>query len=345
MKTLPSVLGTFFVAVSLTFAQGGKTESLVGNWLGHEEGDSGDDVALEFKADGSGSLNIEGEAVPMTYKENRSVKPHQLDLTLKLPGMPEAQTMLTIFEVVDADTIKIAEPAEVRPVDFSEGDNLIAERRGAENVGVAKRLIGKWSGEEPDNGDEILLEFAEDGTGSVGEKGNTDPFTYTVEGTEAPYKLTLDMDGELASTIFEFQGKDAVKIDEPDESAGEEFSDSAIVFHRAGAAAPAPAPVAFKGKPAKAIVGSWEMTEPDDGVALTFNADGTGTLSEGNDDEAMKYALDTSVVPNEVAITIDGETKYSLFEFVTKNSFLITEPEDEVPSDLKRAATFERIKK
>lgn len=228
MKTFLSILPLALLA-SLGFAQ---DKTLVGEWIGHEEDGGGDTVTLEFKEGGTGTLGLDGEKMPMQWKEDWSKTPHHLDLTVKMPGDDEARTMLTIFEVIDAETVKIAEPREERPTDFESGDNLIAKRLG-----------------EP-----------------------------------------------------------------------------------------------FDGDPAKAIIGDWKMKRPDEGVALTFKEDGTGSLKEGSDNLPLKYSLDGSKTPNVLTVTIEGETKKSFVEFVTEDAVQITEPRDELPEDMGRAAFFERVK-
>jgi len=345
MKPLRALTTVVFTFLTFSTLRAADDPSLVGTWKGSPEGDSDTVVTLEFKEDGTGNMGMGGRSFEIEYSIDRSVTPHTLDFSGTPPGAPEPQDMLTIFEFVDADTLKVAEPEKERPSSYDEGDTLIAKRVSGEEASeesaetpvelseIGKKLVGKWVGSEGGDGDTIMLEFREDGTGTLKEGNSPDAFKFTVSGEEAPYKLSLMMDGdETAVTKFEFEGE-KVRIDEPGSGSDTEFSEDAILFE---------AMKAMEGEPAEVLIGTWAMAGKPDAVKIQFNEDGTGTLWDGGQEMEMQYELASDQSPIQLSITIEGETQHSLMEFISEEKVMITEPEGEVAESLDEAAMFER---
>jgi len=352
MKPIRALTTVAFTLLTFSTLHAADDPSLVGTWKGSPEGDSDTVVTLNFEEGGTGSMGMNGRSFEIEYKVDRSVTPHTLDFSGTPPGAPEPQNMLTIFEFVDDDTIKVAEPEKERPTGYDDGDALIAKRMtgeeatseeptsagdaetSAELSDVAMKLVGKWVGSESGDGDDLItIEFREDGTGTLQEGRSPDEFKFTASGEEAPYKLSLMMDGdETAVTKFEFEGE-KVRIDEPGSGSDSEFSEDAILFE-------AIKPV--EGDPSEILIGTWVMSNDSDAVKVQFKEDGTGTLWDGSEEMAIKYELAADKSPLELSLTIEGDTRYSLLQLVSEDKVMITEPEAEVAETLDNAALFER---
>lgn len=96
------------------------TPTIVGTWRGEYLGST---VLMSFNEDGTINIYLYGGFQNGTYTINTDVAPHQLDLTF-----PDAETIHTIVELVDADTLKMENvyPGVERPSAFS--DFVILER-------------------------------------------------------------------------------------------------------------------------------------------------------------------------------------------------------------------------
>jgi len=337
MKSIITLLTAFLTLLNLNPLLAAEENSLVGDWSGTPEGGSAGTVYLKFNEDGTGLFRVGRGSFEVEYTEDRSVTPHRLKFTGKPPGAPEPQDMHTIYEFVDADTVKMAEPAPKPPESYDEGAPLIAKRVDPDSVvsapaEVAKKMVGKWIGfENGDPDDPIMLEFREDGSGTMQEGNSSEPFTYEAQGDSAPYGLTLDMEGQVASTIFEFQDDNTLKIDEPGTSTPDgTFSEDVILFERMEEVG---------GDPKELIVGTWAM---GDRAVLTLNEDGTGTLVEGEKELPLQYEITTTEEPLQLDLTIEDTSKYSLVEFLSQDRIRITEPQTELPESMGQAGVFER---
>lgn len=333
MKSIFALLTALITLFIGSFLQAEEPNSLVGKWSGKPEGGSAGTVILEFNEDGTGKFQVGPGAFDVEYTLDRSVTPHQLKFVGTPPGAKESQTMHSILEFVDADTIKMAEPAPKPPESFDEGAPLTAKRVVDAPDEVGSKLIGQWLGfENGDADDPILLEFKEDGSGTLQEGNSEEAFTFQTQGDAAPYGLTLVIDGRPASTILEFQDENTVKIEEPSSSSADgEFTEDAILFERLQE---------MDGDPKELIVGNWTM---GDQVSLQLNEDGSGTLIDGEDEQPIQYEFTVSEEgPLQLDLTIEGEKQYSLAEFLGNDRIRITEPSAERPESMEQAGVLIR---
>lgn len=113
-------------------------------------------------------------------------------------------------------------------------------------------------------------------------------------------------------------------------------------------------------EPAELIVGKWTMTtininyggismdftpsEMDMVATFTFNADGTGSLLDGENTEAMPftYRMLTEGDKQLLSLTLDGET--ILFDVLTLSdeSLVLSQEENEDGESIKTTMTFTR---
>ncbi|MEW5942214.1 MAG: hypothetical protein AB1750_21310 [Chloroflexota bacterium] len=96
-------------------ASGSSHPSLVGMWKGEY---NGVEAVFTFEANGNISIASYGSLQGGTYSANYDTIPYQLDFVFETPP----STINTIFEFVDANTLKIANvlPGEPRPTEFAD---------------------------------------------------------------------------------------------------------------------------------------------------------------------------------------------------------------------------------
>ena len=72
---------------------------IVGKWSGSFQGDA---VTMEFTDRGTCTVTSNGQAAECTYIVDMSAKPFKLDVAFKGQGI-----LLTVFELIDANTMKM----------------------------------------------------------------------------------------------------------------------------------------------------------------------------------------------------------------------------------------------
>lgn len=256
MKPLRALTTVVFTFLTFSTLRAADDPSLVGTWKGSPEGDSDTVVTLEFKEDGTGNMGMGGRSFEIEYSIDRSVTPHTLDFSGTPPGAPEPQDMLTIFEFVDADTLKVAEPEKERPSSYDEGDTLIAKRVSGEvridepgsgsdtefsedailfeamkamEGEPAEVLIGTWA--MAGKPDAVKIQFNEDGTGTLWDGAQEMEMQYELASDQSPIQLSITIEGETQHSLMEFVSEEKVMITEPEGEVAESL-DEAAMFER-----------------------------------------------------------------------------------------------------------------
>ncbi|MCB9958627.1 MAG: hypothetical protein H6843_08505 [Rhodospirillaceae bacterium] len=161
-----------------------------------------------------------------------------------------------------------------------------------EEAAGGESLVGRWE-VAPGQGEDVWVEFRDDGTASVGE-GNDPPMevSYTIDTAITPMRLELNIGGSIRRSILEFVSDDQLRITEPASDYPVSFAQGdALVFVRVGGGATAPAvPVAGGAIDSGLLVGSWAAENEGCGgerVVLFSNNIVVLVESDGRVDEAV----------------------------------------------------------
>ena len=127
--------------------------SLVGRW-DVEPGQGEDDVWVEFRADGTGTVgDADDPTIPIVWVIDMDARPLRLELQL------EGSTRRSILEFLDDDRVRITEPASDYPANFDEASYLVFARDSA-TVGTVDATDGADG--PPDTGATETLALTEE---------------------------------------------------------------------------------------------------------------------------------------------------------------------------------------
>jgi uncharacterized protein (TIGR03067 family) len=127
-KTIPLLVVGLLLIILVGVACTSTEAELVGEWQGNYQGD---EIIMEFSKDGQFKMIVDPDEASGTYTLDTTKDPIWIDLTIEYgEGFEENETILTILEFIDEDTLRLQNnfAGEPRPESFTE-DTLTMTRQ------------------------------------------------------------------------------------------------------------------------------------------------------------------------------------------------------------------------
>jgi len=119
-KTIPLLVVGLLLIILVSVACTSTEGQLVGEWRGDYQGD---EIIMEFSKDGQFNMYVDPDEAGGTYTLDTNKEPIWIDLTIDYgEGFEENETILTILEFIDKDTLRLQNnfAGEPRPESFTE---------------------------------------------------------------------------------------------------------------------------------------------------------------------------------------------------------------------------------
>ena len=211
-----------------------ETGDLLGTWEAQIDGDA---IALEFRDGGIGVASEAVESAEIQWALDTTADPPQLRMTF------EGNAVVSLIRLDTPDQITITMPDPVAPAGFDNAEVMTlrraiapdhadaSDRPAQDQADTAARLLGMWDVDM--EGETVMVEFREGGTGQVTEDGDSAPISWALDTTTDPLRLSVTLDGNTSFAQVRFDAPDKITLSVPFDAAPGSF-DEVLVLRRAG---------------------------------------------------------------------------------------------------------------
>ncbi|MBR3972238.1 MAG: hypothetical protein IKJ83_05095 [Ruminococcus sp.] len=210
--TAPAVI-TPEVTLPILDGPAAASDALQGSWSVTEEGM---EIIYTFNGDGTGTIEMMGMALDITYTIDGS----SVTYTMSETGQSESQTLdfavngseLTLTDGTDALVLTKKEGhVPATPTEYNFDIDITEPATDANIIATGGNIVGSWSFEE--SGMEIVYTFNADGTGSIDYAGTVMDLTYTTEGNTVTYTATFEGESETETLYYSVVGNELTMTD------------------------------------------------------------------------------------------------------------------------------------